>query len=292
MRPPKFLIPIIVLLGVVLFQAAFIVQEINQAIVLQFGNPKRIITDAGLKFKLPFIQNVVYLDKRVLNLDNPPEEVIAADQKRLIVDAIARFKIVDPLKFYISVGNERVARSRLSTIINSRIRGVLGTQELATLLSTDRAKQMAIIQNDVNTEAENFGIEIVDVRIKRADLPPANSDAIYKRMQTEREREAKEFRAQGAEIAQKIRSTADKDVTVLLAEANKKSQIMKGEGDGRRNKIFADAFGKDPQFFAFYRAMQAYETALIGGETSLVLSPDSEFFKFFGKSISPAIKKR
>jgi membrane protease subunit HflC len=150
---------------------------------------------------------------------------------------------------------------------------------------------MSIIQNDVNTEAKNFGIEIVDVRIKRADLPPANSEAIYKRMQTEREREAKEFRAQGAEIAQKIRSTADKDVTVILAEANKKSEIMKGEGDGLRNKIFADAFGKDPQFFAFYRAMQAYETALIGGETSLVLSPDSEFFKFFGKAMKPAVKR-
>ena len=244
-----------------------------------------------MNFKLPFIQNVVFLDKRILNLDNDPEEVIAADQKRLIVDAFARFKIVDPLKFYISVGNERVARSRLSTIINSRIRGVLGTQELATLLSTDRARQMQIIQSQVNEEAKNFGITIVDVRIKRADLPPANSEAIYKRMQTEREREAKEFRAQGAEIAQKIRSTADKDVTVILAQANKKSEIMKGEGDGERNKIFANAFGRDPQFFAFYRAMQAYEKALIGGETSLVLSPDSEFFKFFGKSIKPVIKK-
>ena len=195
MKPPKFLIPVIIVLGVVLFQSAFIVQEINQAIVLQFGNPKRIITDAGLKFKLPFIQNVVYLDKRVLNLDNPPEEVIAADQKRLIVDAFARFQIIDPLKFYITVGNEMVARSRLSTIINSRIRGVLGTQELATLLSKDRAKQMSIIQNDVNEEAKSFGIKIVDVRIKRADLPQANSDAIFKRMQTERQREAKEFRA-------------------------------------------------------------------------------------------------
>jgi modulator of FtsH protease HflC len=287
MKIPKFLLPVVVVIGVVLFQSLFIVQEINQAIVLQFGDPKKIINKAGLNFKLPFIQNVVFLDKRILNLDNAPQEVIAADQKRLIVDAIARFKIVDPLKFYISVGNERVARSRLSTIINSRIRGVLGTQELATLLSTDRAKQMSIIQNDVNTEAQNFGIEIVDVRIKRADLPPANSDAIYKRMQTEREREAKEFRAQGAEIAQKIRSTADKDVTVLLANANKKSEIMKGEGDGKRNKIFASAFGRDPQFFAFYRAMQAYETALIGGETSLVLSPESEFFKFFGKSVKP-----
>ena len=288
MKGVKLLIPAIVLIAVVLFQSLFIVQEISQAIVLQFGDPKKIISKAGLNFKLPFIQNVVFLDKRILNLDNEPQEVIAADQKRLIVDAIARFKIVDPLKFYISVGNERVARSRLSTIINSRIRGVLGTQELATLLSTDRTKQMSIIQNDVNTEAKTLGIQIVDVRIKRADLPQANSEAIYKRMQTEREREAKEFRAQGAEIAQKIRSTADKDVTVLLAEANKKSEIMKGEGDGLRNKIFADAFGRDPQFFGFYRAMQAYEKALIGGETSLILSPDSEFFKYFGKSAKTA----
>ena len=288
----KILIPFIIVLAVVAYQGVFVVQEINQAIVLQFGDPKKIITKPGLNFKIPFIQNVAYLDRRVLNLDTPPEEVIAADQKRLIVDAFARFRIVDPLKFYISVGNENVARSRLATIINSRIRGVLGKQELATLLSTDRTKQMSIIQNDVNTEAENFGIQIVDVRIKRADLPPANSEAIYSRMQTERQREAKEFRAQGAEIAQKIRSTADKDVTVILANANKKSEIMKGEGDGQRNKIFANAFGRDPQFFAFYRAMQAYEKALIGGETSLVLSPDSDFFKFFGKSASPAIKKR
>ena len=284
MKVPKFIIPGLVVLVVLLFQSIIIVQEINQAIVLQFGDPKKIITKAGLNFKIPFIQNVVYLDKRILNLDNPPEEVIAADQKRLIVDAIARFKIVDPLKFYISVGNERVARSRLSTIINSRLRGVLGKQQLATLLSTDRVRQMEIIQNDVNEEAKGFGITIVDVRIKRADLPPANSEAIYKRMQTEREREAKEFRAQGAEIAAKITSTADKDVTVILANANKQSEIMKGEGDGQRNRIFANAFGKDPEFFGFYRAMIAYEKALIGGETSLMLSPDSDFFKFFGNT--------
>jgi membrane protease subunit HflC len=284
MKLPKLLIPAIILIVVIVFQSAFVVKEINQAIVLQFGNPKKIITEAGLKFKLPFIQNVVYIDKRILNLDNAPEEVIAADQKRLIVDAFARFQIIDPLKFYISVGNERVARSRLSTIINSRIRGVLGTQELSTLLSKERSKQMAIIQNDVNQEAKSFGIEIIDVRIKRADLPQANSEAIYKRMQTERQREAKEFRAEGAEIAAKITSTADKDVTVLLANANKQSQIFKGEGDGQRNKIFAEAYGKDPEFFGFYRAMQAYETALIGGDTSLILSPDSDFFKFFGKA--------
>jgi len=278
----KILLPIIIVLSATAFFSIFIVKEINQAIVLQFGDPKRIISTPGINFKIPFIQNVVFLDKRILNLDAPPEEVIASDQKRLIVDAFARFQIVDPLKFYISVGNERVARSRLSTIINSRIRSVLGTQRLQTLLSADRTNQMALIQDGVNTEAEKFGIKIVDVRIKRADLPPANSEAIYRRMQTEREREAKEFRAKGAEMAITITSTADKEVTVILAEAEKQSQIMKGEGDGQRNKIFAEAFGKDPDFFAFYRAMQAYEKALIGGETSLILSPDSEFFKFFG----------
>ena len=278
----KILLPVIGVIAVVAFFSIFIVKEVNQAIVLQFGDPKKIILKPGLNFKLPFIQNVVFLDKRILNLDAPPEEVIASDQKRLIVDAFARFQIVDPLKFYISVGNERVARSRLSTIINSRIRSVLGTQRLQTLLSEDRTKQMALIEEGVNIEAEKFGIKIVDVRIKRADLPQANSDAIFARMQTEREREAKEFRAKGAEMAITITSTADKEVTVILADAQKKSEIMKGEGDGARNKIFADAFGQDPDFFAFYRAMQAYEKALIGGETSLVLSPDSEFFKFFG----------
>ena len=282
MKKGKFIIPILILIFATLYFSIFIVKEINQAIVLQFGDPKRILMKPGLNFKIPFIQNVVFLDKRILNLDAPPAEVIASDQKRLIVDAFARFKIVDPLKFYISVGNERVARSRLSTIINSRIRSVLGTQRLQTLLSEERTKQMSLIQDGVNTEAAKFGISIVDVRIKRADLPPANSDAIYRRMQTEREREAKEFRAKGAEMAITITSTADKEVTVILADAEKQSQILKGEGDGQRNKIFADAFGQDPEFFAFYRAMQAYETALIGGETSLILSPDSEFFKFFG----------
>ena len=290
MKAGKFLLPIIVILAVTAFFSIFIVKEINQAIVLQFGDPKRIISKPGINFKIPFIQNVVFLDKRILNLDAPPEEVIASDQKRLIVDAFARFQIVDPLKFYISVGNERVARSRLSTIINSRIRNVLGTQRLQTLLSEDRTKQMSLIQDGVNNEAEKFGIKIVDVRIKRADLPQANSEAIYRRMQTEREREAKEFRAKGAEMAVTITSTADKDVTVILADAQKQSEIMKGEGDGTRNKIFADAFGQDPEFFAFYRAMQAYEKALIGGETSLILSPDSEFFKFFG-NIKPEIQQ-
>jgi len=284
MKLGKFILPIIIALGVIAYLSFFTVKEINQAIVLQFGDPKRIIAEPGLKVKIPFIQNVVFLDRRILSLDPAPEEVIASDQKRLIVDAYSRFKIIDPLKFYISVGNEMVARSRLATIINSRLRSVLGKHSLATLLSEERSKQMAIIQEGVNVEAEKFGIEIIDIRIKRADLPQANSEAIYKRMQTEREREAKQFRARGAEMAVTITSTADKEVTIILANANKQSEIMKGEGDGIRNKIFADAFGQDPEFFSFYRAMQAYEKALIGGETSLILSPDSDFFKFFGST--------
>ena len=284
MKLGKFILPLIFVIGLVVYLSLFTVKEINQAIVLQFGDPKKIITTAGLQYKLPFIQNVVYLDRRILSLDPPPAEVIASDQKRLIVDAYARFKIVDPLKFYISVGDERVARSRLATIINSRIRSVLGKQSLATLLSEERSTQMSIIQEGVNVEAEKFGITIIDVRIKRADLPQANSEAIYKRMQTEREREAKEFRARGAEMAVTITSTADRKVTVILANAQKQSEIMKGEGDGIRNKIFADAYGRDPDFFSFYRAMQAYETALIGGDTTLILSPDSDFFKFFGNA--------
>jgi len=284
MKLGKFILPLIFVIGLVVYLSLFTVKEINQAIVLQFGDPKKIVTTAGLQYKIPFIQNVVYLDRRILSLDPPPAEVIASDQKRLIVDAYARFKIIDPLKFYISVGDERVARSRLATIINSRIRSVLGKQSLATLLSEERSTQMSIIQEGVNVEAEKFGITIIDVRIKRADLPQANSEAIYKRMQTEREREAKEFRARGAEMAVTITSTADRKVTVILANAEKQSEIMKGEGDGIRNKIFADAYGRDPDFFSFYRAMQAYETALIGGDTTLILSPDSDFFKFFGNS--------
>jgi membrane protease subunit HflC len=280
----KILAPLVAVLGFLGYLTFFTVTEVQQAIVLQFGDPKRIIQKAGLNFKIPVIQNVVFLDTRILNLDAPPEEVIASDQKRLIVDAFARFKIKDPLQFYISVGNERVARSRLSTIVNARIRGVLGKEELQTLVSKDRARLMDQITTDVNTEASKLGIEIIDVRIKRADLPQANSEAIYRRMQTERQREAKEFRAEGAEIAQTVKSTADKEVTIILAEANKKAQILKGEGDGQRNKIFANAFGKDPSFFSFYRSMQSYEKSLVGKDTSLILSPDSDFFKYFGKS--------
>ena len=236
MKVQKILLPIIAIIGALVFFSVFIIKEVNQAIVLQFGDPKRIIVEPGLNFKIPFIQNVVYLDKRILNLDTPPAEVIASDQKRLIVDAFARFKIVDPLKFYISVGNERVARSRLATVINSRIRNVLGQQELQTLLSKDRSKQMSLIQVGVNAEAQKFGIEIVDVRIKRADLPQANSEAIFRRMQTEREREAKEFRARGAEMAVTITSTADKEGNEGRKEGRNETKEME-EGNEGRNEM-------------------------------------------------------
>ena len=283
----------LIIIGLIVFVgylSIFTVFEIKNAIVLQFGDPKRVIMEPGLNFKVPFVQNVVFIDNRILDIDAPPAEVIASDQKRLIVDAYVKFKIIDVLDFYKTLGNENVARSRISAIVNSRIRSVLGERPLAAVLSEDRANLMKEITALVETEVNDFGISIVDVRIKRADLPEANSEAIFRRMQTEREREAKEFRAQGAEIAQRIRSTADKDVTIIKSQAEKKANIVRGEGDGEANRVFAEAFDTDPEFFAFYRAMQAYEKALIGGETSLILSPDSEFFKFFG-NIKPEIQQ-
>ncbi|MFM7673446.1 MAG: protease modulator HflC [Candidatus Fonsibacter sp.] len=287
----KILIPVVIIIGFTLYSTFFIVKETHQAIVLQFGSPKKIYKDAGLHYKIPFIQNVQLIDRRVLEIDAQPEEIIASDQKRVIIDAYAKYKITDPLKFAISVGNERVANSRLGTIINARIRGVVGKDPLESLLSSNRNKIMTQITQQVADEADDFGMKVIDVRIKRADLPVANSEAIFKRMQTERSREAKEFRAEGAELAQEIKAKADKDVAVILAEARKKSQILRGEGDGQRNKIFADAFGRDPEFFSFYRAMQSYEKSLQSGQTSLVLSPDSDFFKFFGESGLKAIKR-
>ena len=272
---------IVGLVAIIGYFTLFTVIEIKNAIVLQFGDPKRVITSPGLNFKIPFIQNVIFIDNRILDIDAPAAEVIAADQKRLIVDAFVKFKIVDVLEFYKAFGNENVARSRISAVVNSRIRGVLGEEPLSAVLSDDRSKLMKQITSLVEAEVNNFGIEIVDVRIKRADLPEANSLAIFRRMQTEREREAKEFRAQGAEIAQRIRSTADKEVTIITSQAEKKSNIIRGEGDGMANSVFAEAFGQDPEFFAFYRAMQAYAEGLKSSDTTMILSPDSEFFKYF-----------
>ena len=289
----KISIFVAALTGLLIYSTFFIVKETHQAIVLQLGEPKKVYKDAGLYFKIPLIQNVHFLDKRVIDIDAPAEEVIALDQKRIIVDAYAKFIIKDPLKFYISVGNERIAQSRLASIINAKIRGVLGKENLVNLISTNRNKLMNQITKDVAEEAKDFGIDVIDVRIKRADLPSANSEAIFKRMQTERTREAKEFRAQGFEVGQTIKSIADKEVAIILADARKTAQITRGEGDGLRNKIFADAFGRDPEFFSFYRAMQSYEKSLISGsETSLVLSPDSEFFRYFGESgLKKVLKK-
>lgn len=266
------------------YLSVFTVTETQQALVLQFGNHKRTVQDAGLHFKLPIFQNVLYLDKRILNLDAPPQEVIASDQKRLVVDAIARFKIVDPLLTYQRVRTENGARQQLTTVLVSNIRQVLGSEVFVALLSGERAELMRRIRDNVDAEARNYGIEIVDVRIKRADLPEKNSEAIYGQMQTARAREAREIRAEGREQAERIQADADRQRTVLMAEAQRDSQILRGEGDGKAVKIFADAFGTDEEFFEFYRSMQAYRKALGNDDTTLVLSPDSEFFKFFDEA--------
>lgn len=274
---------IVVAAGFVLFNAAFTVFQTQQALVLQFGEVKRPIFDAGLHFKLPFIQNVVYLDKRVLDLDMPAQEVIASDQKRLVVDAFARFKISDPLLFYQTVSNEQRARSQLATILNSSLRRVLGESTFVAVVRDERPALMEAITRQVNTEAKTIGIEIVDVRIRRADLPQANSEAIFRRMQTERQREAADFRAQGQEQAQRVRARADREVTVIKAEATRDGEKLRGEGDAERNRIFAEAYGKDTDFFRFYRSMQAYVESM-RDNTTLVLSPGSDFFRYFNNA--------
>jgi modulator of FtsH protease HflC len=264
--------------------ALFTVHQTQQALVLQFGEPKRVVQEAGLHAKIPFIQNAVYIDRRVLDFDAESQEVILGDQKRLVVDAFARYRIVDALRFYQAVGDEARLRGRIDTILDASLRKVLGEVPLFTVLSADRSALMNRIRESANTEAKQFGIDIIDVRIKRADLPAENSQAIYRRMQTEREREAKELRAQGAELAQRIRSRADRERRVIIAEAEKEGQIHRGEGDGQAVAIFADAVGKDVDFFTFYRSMQAYREALGDDNTSFVLSPASEFFRFFDNS--------
>jgi membrane protease subunit HflC len=269
-----------VILLVLGLSSTFIVQQTEQAIVLRFGNPVRVINQPGLKFRLPIAETVVKYDKRVLDSDPEAEEVIASDQKRLVVDAFARYRIVDPLRFYQTVGDERGLQSRLERIINGTLRNVVGNVTLASVLSEERAAIMSEIQKQVQNEAKNFGIDVIDVRIRRADLPQANSEAIFARMKSEREREAKEFRAQGAELAQRIRARADRERTVLLADAHKQAQILRGEGDAEQVQIWAKAANQDPDFFAFYRSMEAYREAL-GSDTTLVLEPDSDFFRYF-----------
>ena len=282
MNPKRTVIIIFLfLLFLTAYGSMFVVHQVQQVLVLQFGDPKRVIKEPGLKFKLPLIQNTVDYDKRILDYDLPVEEIIASDQKRLVVDPFARYKILDPLKFYQTVRNENGIRNRLNSIIIAALRRVVGGVELSSLLTDKRQSIMSDIRNEVNREAQRFGIEVIDVRIRRADLPEANSLAIFDRMKSEREKEAREYRAQGQEASKRIRSIADRDKTVILANASKKGQILKGEGDSQSIKIYANAFKKDPEFFMFYRSMQAYKESLSDESTTMVLSPNSDFFKYF-----------
>src|SRR6187455_547733 len=281
---------VLVLAAIVLgYSSLFTVYQTQQALVVRLGDPVRVVTAPGLHFKVPLIDSVIAIDKRILDLENPAQEVIASDQKRLVVDAFARYRIQDPLRFYQSLGSINGANSQLSILLNSALRRVLGEVTFTHVVRDQRADLMARIRELVDHEATGFGIEVVDVRIRRADLPEQNSQAVYQRMQTERQREAAEFRAQGSQRSQEIRGKADRDVTVLVAEATSKSEQVRGEGDGERNRIFAEAFGKDVDFFTFYRSMQAYEAGMRHNDTRMVLSPDSEFFRYF---VDPSGKSR
>lgn len=287
----------IVVAIILVLSSTFKVNEYEQVILLQFGEPIKVVNgystqEPGLYLKTPFVQNVESFEKRILDYDAPPEEMILGDQKRLVVDSFIRYRITDPLLFFQTVGSETIARNRLGAILNAATRQVLGTVELITVLSGERGQLMVYILDQVNRQSKDFGVDVIDVRIRRADLPDENSQAVYRRMQTEREREAKEYRAQGDEASQRIRSRADKERTILLANAKRESEILRGQGDALAVKIFADSFGQDEAFFAFYRSMQAYSIALGADDTTLVLSPDSEFFRFFGGVNSDGIGVR
>ena len=276
---------LIVLIG--LGSSAFIVQQTQQALVLRFGEPivgRGLVTDPGLHFKVPFIETVVYLDNRILDLETSKQEVLASDNNRIEVDAFLRYKIIDPLRFYQSVGTTLRADGQLANVLNSAVRRVLGEANMPQIVRDLRSQLMVRIREQVEQEANKFGVTIKDVRIRRADLPRQISEKVFSRMQTERAREAAEFRAQGAEQAQRITSKADRDVVVLRAQAQQQADQLRGEGEAERNGIFAEAYGKDPDFFSFWRSMQAYEAGLKSGDTRLILSPNSQFFRYFGSS--------
>ena len=275
---------IVALMGITAYGALFTVDETQQGLVLQFGNPIRAVQEPGLHFKIPYVQNVEYYEDRILDFDAPPVEAVASDKKRIVVDAFSRYKIDNPLLFRQTVRDELTARNRLESIVNSSLRKILGRVELIAVLSGERSQLMQQLSQDVNREATKLGLRVVDVRIKRADLPEANSQAVFRRMQAEREREAREARARGGEESQKIKADADRERTVLLAEAKKRAEILRGEGDAVRSRIFAEAFNLDPEFFAFYRSLQAYRNALQSGDTTMVLSPNSDFFSYFGRA--------
>jgi membrane protease subunit HflC len=272
-----------------LASSAYIVTERDQALVLRFGAVQRAVQDAGLYFRVPFIDNVIYLERRVLAFDVQPQELILGDRRRLVVDSYARFRISDPMLFYQRVRTEAALQGQMQPILNSAMRNVLGEVPLFTVLSIDRDALMGRIQQRANVALAQYGIDVVDIRIKRADLPAENSQAIYRRMQTEREREARELRAQGAELAQRIRARAERERTVLIAEAQRDSEVLRGEGDAEAVRTFAQAFGQDPEFFAFYRSMQAYREALGPGSTQFVMSPSNEFFRYFDSGSLQAV---
>jgi modulator of FtsH protease HflC len=272
----------VVLVAVVVgYSSLFTVSETQQVLLVRLGEPVRVVTAPGLNFKVPFIDSVISIDKRILDLENPSQEVIASDQKRLVVDAFARYRIKDPLRFYQTLGSIQAANIQLTTLLNSALRRVLGEVPFIQVVRDERDVLMARIRDQLDREATSYGIAVVDVRIRRADLPEQNSQAVYQRMQTERQREAAEFRARGGQRAQEIRSKADREATVIVAEANSESEKIRGEGDGERNRLFAEAYGQDADFFTFYRSMSAYENSLKQNDTRFLLRPDSEFFRYF-----------
>ena len=277
-------------LGIVASSALFTVEQTEQAIVMQFGNPKKTVREPGLNVKLPFIQEVVYYDSRVLSLDPPSEQVTLSDQKRINVDAFARYQIVDPLRFFQVLRTEAQFRDQVGRILNSAVRNALARYDLGDLLSIKRDDIMAQIEEKLSAETQDFGIKIVDVRIGRTDLPTEISNDVYNRMRSDRIKEANQLRAEGQEENLKITSRADREKTVLLAEARRQSETLRGEGDGERNRILGEAYGRDPEFFAFYRSMQAYRKALAQGDTNLVLSPNSDFFRYFNEQSGKGAK--
>ena len=278
------IIAIVVIAALVASGALFTVDEREQVIVMQFGEPKRVISEPGLSWKIPILQDVQRYEKRVLNLDPPGEEMILSDQKRLVVDLFARYRIADPLLFFQSVRTEEGVRSRLSTIINDRLRGILGNSTLNSVLSEERVQILQDLRESVDQDTRALGIALLDIRIRRADLPDETRESVYNRMRSEREREAAEFRAQGFEQSERIKSAADREAIVIAAEAKRESEILRGQGEGRRTQILNEAYGQDPDFFNFYRSMQAYSESLDSDSTYMVLSPDSEFFSFFDQA--------
>lgn len=269
--------------------SAFTVNEAQQALVLRFGAVQRTVQQAGLHFKIPLIDSVTFIERRVLAFDVQPQELILGDRKRLVVDSFARYRIVDPELFYQRVRTEAALQGQMQPILNSAMRNVLGEVPLFTVLSANRDELMDRIEERANQAMAQYGVDVVDIRIKRADLPEENSQAIFRRMQTEREREARELRAQGEELAQRIRARAERERAVLLAEARRDSEVLRGDGDAEAVRIFADAFGRDADFFAFYRSMQAYRNALGADTTQFVMSPSTEFFRYFDSGALDAV---